>query len=156
MHISSFWRWLTFGLRRDRTPQLSSFRSSIVHAIKKSILCSAFRVPGSAFTLFHSSMCSLIGTRKENVSGGWPEKPNHRVRSSTRPELKTRGLALLLLCTKLQRSYFSIGAPFLFPVTPWIKGRPFGSPNPVTLSHPSSTVREVSAPNVIAKAEWSW
>src|SRR5258708_38593211 len=74
----------------------------------------------------------------------------------TKPELKTRGLALLFLSTKLQRSYFPIGAPFVFPVTPWIKGRPFGSPNPVTLSHPSSTVREVSAPNAIAKDEWSW
>ena len=34
-----------------------------------------------------------------------------------------------------------------------MKGKPFGSPKPVTLSQPSSTVREVSAPNVNAKAD---
>jgi hypothetical protein len=41
---------------------------------------------------------------------------------------------------------------FFFTETPMMKGKPFGSPKPVTLSQPVSTVSDVSAPNVIANA----
>jgi hypothetical protein len=42
--------------------------------------------------------------------------------------------------------------PFVFPVTPWMKGRPFGSPKPVTLSQPGVTVSDESVPKLSTKA----